>query len=100
MAMKPFRKFYIQNNEDLNRVQDTVQATFNSLEADAFLSRIPITANIAAAPTTIVHNLGRTPIGWVIIDKNVTCDVWRISMTRENIILEASAPVTIKFYLF
>ena len=100
MTIKLFRKIYIQDDENLNRVQDNIAATISSLVNEPIINTVTITALINATNTTIKHNLGRTPIGYIIIGKNVTADVWDISLAREEIVLIASAPVTIKFYLF
>lgn len=98
--LENFRKIYFGDNEPLNRVQDNIATGWRRLVADVFLNRITITADIAATNTTIVHNLGRTPAGYTIISKNANADVWTVSLLRDQIVLIASAPVTVTLYLF
>lgn len=98
--LENFRKIYFPDNENLNRVQDNIATAWRRIVADVLLNRITVTADIAATNTTIVHNLGRTPVGYLIISKNANADVWTVSLARGEIVLIASAPVTVTMYLF
>ena len=98
--MTPFRKLYLTNNPDLNRVQDNVGDVLLSLSNDVLLTRTPITATITTSTLTISHNLGKVPNGWFIFDKNADANVWRTAWDKNTITLDSSATVTIKFYLF
>lgn len=88
MAVKSVRKIYTQD-EELNRVQDTVKSAVDPLLANSFVSGMQfIDATLAAASATIVaHSLGRLPLGWLLVDKNATGDVYRTAWTTTTITL-------------
>ena len=58
---------------------------------------------VGTSPVNIAHRLGRTPIGWVVVDKNANSDVWSPSSSPQPsslLTLQASTPVTIKLLVF
>lgn len=100
MTVPNYRKIYVPDDEHLNRVQDNIAPIFTALARDELLNRIPITALIGTGDTIIKHQLTRTPIGYLIISKDANADVWTISLARGEIVLKASAAVTVTMFLF
>ena len=46
----------------------------------------------------VPHQLGRKPVGWLVIDKNAQADVWRdatVATSQDKIPLRSSANVTV-----
>lgn len=46
----------------------------------------------------VSHQLGRKPVGWLVIDKTAQADVWRdasVATTNDKIPLRSSANVTV-----
>jgi len=100
MGLLNFRKTYFPGNEQLNRVQDNIATVWKSLVDDPVLTRVTITASIAATNTPIRHSLNRVPVGYLIVSKNANADIWTVSLGRNEIVLIASAPVAVTMYLF
>jgi hypothetical protein len=50
--------------------------------------------------TTVQHLLGRSVIGWFIIDKDASVDVYRVSMNTNEIVLSSASLVNIKLLVF
>jgi hypothetical protein len=51
-------------------------------------------------PTSVKHLLGRVPIGWIIIDKDASFDIHRVSTSINDIVLSSSGLVNIKILVF
>ena len=46
------------------------------------------------------HKLGRQPVGWVVVDKSATADVWRTAWTTTTISLQASAATAVSVVVY
>lgn len=57
-------------------------------------------ALVANTPKTIPHSLGVIPEGWVVVDQNASASIWRQAWTSNSVTLEASANVTISFWIY
>lgn len=61
-----------------------------------------VNVTFAAATTDVLvfHGLGAQVTAWEVVDKDATADVWRSATVNANpalfLILQASAPVTVK----
>jgi len=97
--VKEFRKIYTQDDE-LNRVQDSAKATFDSFSREPLINKIELSGTIATGGTTLQHALGKVPAGFLIVDKDANADVWRTDWTKTSITLKASAAVGVKLFLF
>lgn len=65
----PIRKEYSANLE-IGRVYDNVAAVVNPIESDRILNRVIVNTVLSFGNNTITHNLGRQPVGWIIIDRD------------------------------
>jgi len=91
----------ITDDDKLNRVQRNIRAAVDPLSKDVLLNRVEITTTIkSATSTTIQHNLGRQPRGWIVVDKTGPYDVWRISWNASTIILDSSGDVDVKLIIY
>jgi hypothetical protein len=57
----------------------------------------------ANTDTTITHNLGRVPVGFHVVSKSVSCDIFNgvAAWTTTTITLQSSvAPATVKLFVF
>jgi hypothetical protein len=89
-------------DRDLQRVQDAVQEAVGGLAANPMLAGKMLT-DIALDGTddeAVAHGLGKVPTGWQIHDRNADARVWRVSWDTREIVLRASAPVTVSIYVF
>jgi hypothetical protein len=65
------------------------------------LNRITLTdVIITTTGLTVPHSLGRTPRGWIVVDKNADANIWRTAWTSTTISLDSSATVTATILLF
>jgi hypothetical protein len=87
---------------DLGKLQQAILDAFervaqlaagkNSRNADnAYVS-----SSLAVGDTTLEHGLGRTPVGWAIVDRSAATDIYRTSWNATNLVLNSSATATVK----
>lgn len=103
-TIKPFRKIQTSNAE-LMRVQDAVAEVISPLAKVPLLdARVIKAAQIGTSATGIDHGLGREPLGWFVIDKSQTADVWRSPTPSQApnklLMLLATSPVTVDLIVF
>lgn len=58
------------------------------------------TVSLSTSSTTILHTLGRQPIGWVIVDKTGYGDVKRVSWSDTEIKVVANVSLTTTILIF
>lgn len=85
--------------------QDVIEVVNGKLDFQTnFNSNVVIqTFSTANTDTTIGHNLGRVPTGFLVASKSVSSDIYNgsLSWTASTIILKASvAPVTVTLVVF
>ena len=57
----------------------------------------------ANTPTTITHNLNRTPVGYLVVEKSAACDVFDGNVNNwssTSIELEATTTSTVKLFIY
>lgn len=89
-------------DRDLQRVQDAVQDAVGGLCGNPMLQG-KLLQDIeldASDDEAVAHGLGRVPTGWQIVDRSGDARVWRVSWDGKQIVLRASAAVTISIYVF
>lgn len=87
-------------DETLNRVQQNIRLAVDPLSRDLMLNRSLVSAQVTTSTVTVLHNLGRQPIGWFLVDKDADARVWRTAWTSTTITLDSSATVNVKIILF
>jgi hypothetical protein len=98
----PVLKKIITNDSDLGRVQDAIKTAYDGLVNVPFtqVQFVDVAFIASATDTTVPHSLGRTPQGFIVVDKNVASDVYRTSWTSSNLVLRASAISNVRLMLF
>lgn len=81
----------------VNRNNQAVADAFNSL-VDKVLTGIRVEANVSSAQDTLIE-VGFEAQGWVILDKNVQADIWKVSQTNRTITLRASSDVSVALFI-
>lgn len=103
--MTPWTRYQVSGRPDwaglIDKMLVGLDNTLKSL-TNAVLNDVLMTVSFGAAATDVrvFHGL-RAPVRtWEIVDKNADANVWRSSTENPNeslfIILQASAPVTVK----
>jgi|SRR5690349_22837955 len=92
--LRPLRPPVVDNDPSLRQVRTAI-ATLN----EPGVRKVTV-KSVALGATTmnVPHQLGKTPVGWQVIDKNAQADVWRDpagTVTNDTIPLKASATVTV-----
>lgn len=94
------------NGFHLTQVQDNVDLIVNQLGISPFQSGVfvVVTLSTGGVDNVVNHGLGRVVQGWTVVDKNANADIWQSTTTNnlkdKQILLRASALVTVKLYLF
>lgn len=99
---KPFKKIYSQD-QNLMRVQSAVAEVLDPLTQQPLLGAILLqNVTINASPTAIEHGLNRQPLGFIIVNKNISADVWQSpSIAPAKIImLQAATAGTFSLLIF
>ena len=104
-----FNKFYIstadtkspeQMQRAVNTLQQNVQDSLSRIEKNTLLDNVIISGVLISTSKSVEHKLGRTPKGYLIIQKNANAQVWNGSITDTNIVLTSSAAVTVTLLIF
>lgn len=94
----------VQRNiaEKVNRFQDGLSPTIAALEGGIFVGARRMTSvPVGTGSTPVFHRLGRVPVGWLVVRKTATCDVWETGATTADVInLIASVAVTVDLLVF
>jgi len=102
MPLQRIQKLHA-DNQALVRVADNLRISINRiLDSIPFLDGV-LAENVAltTATSNVSHKLGRTPVGWLVVDKSADACVWRPSAADATILpLTASAAVTVKVWIF
>jgi hypothetical protein len=94
----------ITSNSEVDRLQFNVAKAYDTLTAAPLASaQILSDVVIGTAPTLIAHGLGRRFVGWYVIRKKATGDVWESPSQvapNSSISLQASTPLTVSLLVF
>lgn len=98
--MKAFLKIFT-SDKSLQRLQDNVSNAISEILRVPLLDGRLFSQTFTASTDTIVeHKLQREPLGWIILGKNATSDVWEVSKDARFITLRTDQNVTITFWIF
>jgi hypothetical protein len=78
------------------------KAILDPIVANPILQGLQLTGiSLSTSATTVPHTLGRVQQGWFITDYSAAATVFRTgSYNSSNMILTASAPVTVSIWVF
>lgn len=110
MAIK-FKRLLLNPKDVVNgfhiaQLQDNVDLVFNQIQISNFQNGVFVVVTLSAGSVDNVvnHGLEREVQGWTVVDKNATADIWQSTTTNnlktKQILLRASAAVTVKLYIF
>lgn len=100
--LRDFKRFTSENAE-LTQLQSKLQEFFAPLLSNPTLDGTLLTGVVlAVGENKVEHKLQRPPIGWLVVGKNATCDIWEPSkdLSRAFLTLQSSAPVTVNLWVF
>lgn len=97
MPLPVIRAPKIQDYDD--RYQREARQAIKDLDASG-TRRLTVksVALVTGQANLVAHQLGRKPVGWLVIDKTAQADVWRdaaVATTQDKIALRCSANVTV-----
>lgn len=84
-------------------LQETVRVVNGGLGLENFDGKVlSITFGVANVDTTLAHNLGRVPSGYIVTGASAACSVYNGSAanTSANIILRSDAPATVGLWVY
>ena len=101
-----FKKL-ITADQALNRIQANMAEAIAKIESGPQMSGVILKDVVlagAAADTVIQHGLARTPVGFLVLYKSATGDVWNSATSNVRpdleIILKAGAAMTVTLWVF
>ena len=99
MELKPYKKLTGLNYEMSKTVQYTEEflSQISNLE---FLSGKMLSISVTTSSQDFNHRLGKTPVGWFIVDKNSNSNVWRTGWSDKTISFQGSLASDIKVWVF
>ena len=103
--MKNFKKINVKD-KDLSTVQRNIEEFANQFSSAPSLSGKLIKGVLLkfGEKTTLGHGLGRPPVGWDIIYKNNSADIWAEDedQTRSStqLVLSTSADVVVNIIIY
>lgn len=99
LMLKSFMKLFTKD-QDLMRLQTNIAAAIEQIIRREILDYVIIDAAVSATATSFNHGLGRLPVGWIVIDKDATADVWSTAKDVRSITLQTSLTANIKLLIF
>jgi hypothetical protein len=90
------------NDETLERLQRALQDWTERARACPFLAGELIKGVdfVAGVDRQINHHLGRTPMGWTILDLHMAAMVYRVAWSDLILVLNSSADLTADVWVF
>ena len=96
-------KSIVAKDPDIHRVQANIDNLVAQLNKSITSGNI-VTVNILTTDTKVNHGLSRPVIGWFVIGKNGSADIWESTSVNNvpnlYIILKTNAPISAKIYFF
>jgi hypothetical protein len=80
------------SDRQLNEIQDSVTATLRPMVTfEELLGVVLGEVTLTTTPQTLVHGLGRAPIGWRVIDKRDAGDPYRTDWDERTISMRVAS---------
>lgn len=105
MSLKSYKRV-VTTDPKLERIQENVQAAIGPLLQASIIDGILLKGVVLTTgqPNLIEHKLGREPLGWLLVRKRATADVWDAqddnSLPSRSLDLRSSATVTVDLWVF
>jgi hypothetical protein len=82
----------ITQDDSINRIQSNISTVLEFIQLSPLVGAVSIVdVSFAAAGTKqIEHRLGRKPIGWVVVGKTASSDIYTVSEASDILIAFAS----------
>lgn len=82
----------VQGDRLLNAAQDAIYSTLREIAQHEQIKGVAIRGlTLTTTSKTIVHGLGRCPIGWYVMDKTTAGDAYRTAWDDRTISLRAAS---------
>lgn len=104
-----FKKFYVStpdvaNEAQLQRVfntfQQNVEDEFSAVNRISILDNRIISNVVVSTSTAVEHKLGRTPLGYIVINRNANAQIWNGTIDDKFLNLNSSGAVTVSLLVF
>jgi len=89
----------------VEKAQEYTDLALTPLQNSVILNGVLLkNIELANGITEVPHKLGREPIGWLIVGKDATADIWDSQATnarkRITLLLNSSADVVVSLWIF
>ena len=97
--IRGFRK--INADGDIAKLQDNVEYVLEPIIQSSIIDGVQLN-NVEVLPTDtrINHGLGRTPQGYIVVDRNANLNVWTVSLGKQTMVLRSASPVTVSLWIY
>jgi hypothetical protein len=98
-------RFTSTSDPDTRRLQDATSDAFSQLQtANPILNGVFVEKVISTLDTEVSHGLQRTPMGFIVVNRDADANVWESATTngrpQDKLILKATASVNVTLYVF
>lgn len=91
------------DQKDLAKVQDNLEEFVKPIVSSEIIDGLLLkNVVLQSGENKVEHKLGREPIGWMIVNKSATADVWSSAsqLSKSILVLNSSATVTLTLWVF
>lgn len=99
MALETFNTFQMSTDE-LNKLVQLINRFSLQFKNYSIIDGIMVTTDVAIGSNSVVHGLGKIPVGFLVIAKSANEDIWGNVFTKENLTIESSGTATLKLWVF
>tara|TARA_R100000664_G_scaffold25460_1_gene35450 strand:- start:2505 stop:2828 length:324 start_codon:yes stop_codon:yes gene_type:complete len=105
-GIKAFVKQIDPQNSNITQTQSNVNTALKQIANSAIIDGVLIkNIDVGTADTIVNHKLGREPLGWIVVRKNETGEIYESSTVNKNrdkvLILRGSTATTdTNFWIF
>lgn len=83
------------------RIQEAARDSLQRvIDGGLLKGRLIESASVSTTAAAISHGLGRTPRGWIVVDKNAAVHVHRTAWDSRTLTLVGSASATVSLWVF
>jgi len=88
-------------NREINQLQSNIATVLNPLLEQPFANgKFIQSISLVSGNNRIIHNLGRTVLGWMLTNVNGPAQVYLVSSNETTITLNSNSSVTVTLFVF
>lgn len=85
---------------DTQALQEAVSQSLDPIVRVALLDGVQVSYDLVAGSNRVSHPLQRTPLGWIIVDRDSGATVYRTAWDSRTISLTASGTIKLQVWIY